>query len=83
MQAGSPESPSGKEAADVDEAELTRELLFGLIGDDRYKGFSIDANRYAPNVDIETAKVQRASAEGMEKVRRVPTLCFPPMLISL
>ncbi len=77
MQAGSPEGPSEKEVAEADDAELTRELLFGLTGDDRYKGFNVDANTYAPNVDIETAKVQRASAEGMEKVCHVLSLSSP------
>ncbi|KAF8318051.1 uncharacterized protein EI90DRAFT_3021208 [Cantharellus anzutake] len=67
MQTGSPEGPTEKDVTETDD-ELARELLFGLTGDDRYKGLSADANRYVPNVDIETAKVQRANAEGMEKV---------------
>ncbi|KAF8317843.1 uncharacterized protein EI90DRAFT_3158662 [Cantharellus anzutake] len=67
MQTGSPEGPTEKDVTETDD-ELAHELLFGLTGDDRYKGLSADANRYVPNVDIETAKVQRANAEGMEKV---------------
>jgi hypothetical protein len=69
MQTGSPEGPTEKDVTETDDDELARELLFGLTGDDRYKGLSADATRYVPNVDIETAKVQRANAEGMEKVR--------------
>lgn len=50
------------------EADI-RALKFGVRGFDRVKAYLEQAqDRFADTVDLETASVQRATAEGMEKV---------------
>lgn len=62
-----PERPSYEPPSELDED--IRALKFGVRGFDRIKASLEQAHdRYADTVDLDTARVQRATAEGMEKV---------------
>lgn len=55
-----------------------RALKFGVRGIDRIKAYlehHAEDDRYAAKVDLDTARVQRATAEGMEKVMSPSDLC--------
>jgi hypothetical protein len=55
-------------ATHLDDIEDVQALTFCVTGMDRHRSKNIDKHQFFPHVDLELVQVQRAAAEGMEKV---------------